>query len=165
MFRELRRKNQCLSPEECIRILQETSYGVMALQGDDGYPYIVPLNHACMDGKLYFHGAVQGHKIDAIACCDKASYCVIDASDVDRENYSTRYRSVIAFGRVRVVQEDERKLHALRAIGDKFCPDTPEKTGAEIRGAIAHTAVLEFSMEHISGKESRALAEERRAGK
>lgn len=165
MFRELRRKNQALGPEECFRILQETSYGVMALQGDAGYPYAVPLNHACMDGKLYFHGAVQGHKIDAIARCDKASYCVTEASDVDSENYSTRFRSVIAFGRVRVVQEDALKRRALKAIGDRFCPDTPEKTEAEIAGAIGHTAVLEFSMEHISGKESRALAEERRAGK
>ena len=165
MFREIRRKNQSFSREECLDILKCRENGVLALQGDDGYPYAVPLNHVCVGEKLYFHCATEGHKIDAIRRCDKASYCVVDAGDVDAAAYSTRYRSVIAFGRVHLLQDEDAKIAALTAIGSRFCPATPDKTEAEIRGALSHTAVIEMTIDHISGKESRALARERREGK
>ena len=162
MFREMRRKHQALDRDECLRILQERENGVLALSGDDGYPYAVPLNHVYVDEKLYFHCAIEGHKIDAIRGCDKASFCVIDADAVDREAYTTNYRSVIAFGRVRMVEDEEEKLRALTAIGNSFCPATPEKTTLEIRGAISRTGIIEMTLEYISGKESGALARARR---
>lgn len=162
MFREMRKKNQSLDRAECLRILNERENGVMALSGDEGYPYAVPLNHVLVDGKLYFHCATEGHKIDAIRSCDKASFCVIDADDVDAEAYTTRFRSVIVFGRVRLVEDDGERLRALMAIGNRFCPATPEKTDMEIRGAFSRTGIIEMDIEHISGKESRALAMERR---
>lgn len=51
------------------------------MMGEDGYPYSIPLNHCYNpeDGKLYFHGAKTGHKIDVIKANDKVSYCVYDA--------------------------------------------------------------------------------------
>lgn len=162
MFREMRRKNQELDRAECLRILKERESGVLALSGDEGYPYAVPLNHVLVDGKLYFHCATEGHKIDAICGCDKASFCVIDADDVDRENYSTRFRSVIVFGRVRLLEDEGEKVRVLTALGNRFCPATPEKTDLEIRDALSRTGVIELTPEHISGKESRALAKERR---
>ena len=78
MFREMRRFKQRISEEECIRILKEQPRGVLSLLGDDGYPYGIPISHwYCEeDGKIYFHGAKTGHKIDAIAECDKVSFCV-----------------------------------------------------------------------------------------
>lgn len=162
MFREMRRKNQALEHAECLRILNTRESGVMALLGDDGYPYTVPLNHAMMDGKLYFHCAIEGHKVDAIRSCDKASFCVIDADDVDAEELSTRFRSVVAFGRVRMVEEEDLKRRALMAVGEKFAPANMRKAIAEIEESIHRTGIIEFTIEHLSGKESRALARERR---
>ena len=79
MFRAMRRFKQQISEEECIRILKEQPRGVLSMLGDDGYPYGIPMNHLYMeDGHLYFHGAKEGHKIDAIAKCDKVSFCVYD---------------------------------------------------------------------------------------
>jgi len=162
MFREMRRENQALPHEECLRILNVHKEGVLALLGDGGYPYAVPMNYSMMDGKIYFHSAVEGHKIDALRACDKASFCVIDADDVDAAHHTTRFRSVIAFGRVRLVEDEELKRRALWDIGNKYCPAAPDKTRQEIDGAIARTAIIELSIEHLSGKENKDLARRRR---
>jgi len=162
MFREMRRKAQGLPMDECLRILSETTHGVLAVCGDDGYPYAVPLNHVMLDGKIYFHCAVEGHKLDAILNCDKVSFCAIDASDVDGPAYVTQYRSVIAFGRARIVREDESKMRALVALCEKFCPPDSQRHMQEIRLSYDHAAIVEMTIEHLSGKESRALAAQRK---
>lgn len=162
MFREMRRKAQALTEATCMEILENSQNGVLALLGDDDYPYTVPLNHVCMNGRLYFHCAVEGHKVEAISGHDKASYCVIDADDVDGETLSTRFRSVIVFGRVRMVQDTALKRAALMAIGRRFAPANMEKAVEEINESLQRTGIIELSIEHISGKESRALAREQR---
>ena len=99
-FREMRRKRQQLSEEESIGILQKATSGTLALLGDGGYPYAVPISYVYHERKLYFHSALAGHKVDAIRKCDKASFCVIEKDDVQPEKYTTFFRSVIAFGRI-----------------------------------------------------------------
>lgn len=162
MFREMRRKNQQLSRELCMDILEKAGCGVLALQGDEGYPYAVPLNHVLAEDRLYFHCAVEGHKIDALRRCDRASYCVIESDDVDAQNLTTRFRSVIVFGRARLVEDKEEKRRALMAIGAKFAPENMDRAAREIDESLSHTGIIELTMEHISGKESRSLARERR---
>lgn len=161
MFREMRRKNQDFPREECIKILENTTHGVLSLLGDDGYPYGVPLNHVLLEDTLYFHCAMEGHKADAIRSCDRASFCAIDVNEVDGKNLTTRFRSVMAFGRVRMVEDKETKRKALMAIGKKFASEYMEKAEAEIKSSLEHTGIIEMCIEHISGKESRALARER----
>ena len=78
MFREMRRKNQQLPQEECNRILQVATSGVLAVDGDDDYPYAVPISFVCEDGRLYFHVAKSGHKLDALRRNPKASFCIIE---------------------------------------------------------------------------------------
>lgn len=73
-FRKMRRNRQELSRDESIRILKEGTSGVLALHGDDGYPYAVPISYVYDDGKLYFHGAKSGHKLDALRSYPKASF-------------------------------------------------------------------------------------------
>ena len=97
-FRPMRRNRQQLSEEESIEILQKATSGVLALLGDNGYPYAVPISYVYADGKIYFHSALSGHKVDAIRSCDKASFCVIEQDDVQPKKYTTFFRSVIAFG-------------------------------------------------------------------
>ena len=80
MFREMLRKKQQLSQDECAELLRREMRGVLSVQGDDGYPYGLPMDHwYCEeDGHLYFHSGKKGHKLDAIRRCDQVSYCVYD---------------------------------------------------------------------------------------
>ena len=96
-FREMRRKRQQLSKEESIAILEKATAGTLALLGDDDYPYAVPISYVYHEGKLYFHSALAGHKVDAIRKCENASFCVIEQDDVQPKKYTTFFRSVIAF--------------------------------------------------------------------
>lgn len=89
MFREMRRKRQLLAEAETIQIFERGTSGVLALSGDEGYPYAVPLSYVYADGRIIFHGAKSGHKIDAIRGCEKASFCVIDRDQVVPEEYTT----------------------------------------------------------------------------
>lgn len=100
MFRDLRRIGQELSLEESIDILIKGTSGVLALLGDNDYPYAVPISYAYDNSKLYFHGAKSGHKIDAIKKHDKASFCVIAQDKIRPEEYTTYFRSVIVFGKI-----------------------------------------------------------------
>ena len=101
MFRPMRRNKQALSPAQCEAVLTRGSSGVLAVSGDDGYPYAVPLSYVYAGGRLYFHCAASGHKLDAVRRCSKASFCVIDQDRVVPEEYTTYFRSVIVFGQVR----------------------------------------------------------------
>ena len=109
-FREMRRKRQQLSEEESIAILQKATAGTLALLGDNDYPYAVPISYVYADGRLYFHSALSGHKVDAIRKCDKASFCVIEQDEVHPEKYTTFFRSVIAFGRIHIIEDEAEKL-------------------------------------------------------
>lgn len=155
MFREMRRKNQMLSNEESVALFKKGTSGTLALLGDDGYPYAVPMSYAYMDGKLYFHSALCGHKVDAINAYDKASFCVIIKDDVVPQKYTTYFRSVIAFGKIRILDEDAQVRRALIALAKKYHPmGTMARHDAEIAGGVKRLCVMEMTVEHLSGKEA-----------
>lgn len=159
MFREMRRKKQLLPQEESVRILQSQTSGVLALLGDEGYPYAVPLSYVYHDFKLYFHGAKSGHKIDAINSCEKASFCVIEKDSVVPEEYTTYFRSVIAFGKMRILQSDDEKRAAIELLAKKYHPtDSAENREREIEREFPPLCMMELSIEHLTGKEAIELA-------
>lgn len=157
MFRDLRRKRQALSPQACADVLARGTSGVLAVAGDGGYPYAVPLSFLYDGGKLYFHCARAGHKLDAIRRDPRASFCVIDQDQVVAEKYTTLFRSVIAFGQVRVLEDDGEKRAALEALGERFNPGEPESLEKEIAATWNSVCVLELEIEHLTGKEAKEL--------
>lgn len=162
MFRDMRRKQQALPYEESVTILESASSGVLAVLGDEGYPYAVPLSYAYSEGKLYFHCASAGHKLDAVRACDKASFCVISEDKVIPEKYTTAFRSVIAFGRIKEVTGEEL-LVAMKALADKYSPtESEESFHKEMSSSMSHLCVLALEIEHFSGKEGKELMMERR---
>lgn len=163
MFREMRRINQKLSQEETIRILEEGTSGVLALSGDDGYPYAVPMSYVYCGGKLYFHCANVGHKMDAIARCEKASFCVVSQDLIVPEKFTTFFRSAIAFGRIRVLSGDEA-ISALMTLAEKYSPGDEAGRRAEAARPNPTLAMLEMTIEHLTGKEAKELASARRKG-
>ena len=163
-FRPMRRFAQQLSREECEQILTDATSGVLAVQGDDGYPYAVPLSHVYKDGKLYFHCAVTGHKLDAIRRSDRVSFCVIARDEVLPAERTTAYISVIAFGRARIVS-DEADLRCIAGlVGQKFSGDYPEDCQKEIDETIAsgRLACVEITVEHLTGKCAREIMAQRK---
>lgn len=161
MFREMRRFKQQLPHGECEEILKKNSSGVLALSGDDGYPYAVPMSYVYSDGKLWFHSALTGHKVDALRRCPKASFCVIDRDDVIPERYTTEFKSVIVFGTVRELTGEEF-LSAIRQLADKYAPlQGTEPREEEIRQSMGRFLMLELTAEHITGKEGIELTRRR----
>lgn len=155
MFRGMRNKLE-LSKGECEQILSEATSGVLALSGDDGYPYAVPLSFVFDGESIYFHSAVTGHKIDAIKKCDKASFCVVGADDVHGDDFTTYFKSVIAFGRMSICDEDKRD--GIEKLALKYSPTGDcERRREYIERAFEKFLVLRLDIEHLSGKQSRHL--------
>ena len=153
-FRAMRRKRQQLAEEESVAILQKATAGTLALLGDNDYPYAVPISYAYHDGMLYFHSAMAGHKVDAIRKCDKASFCVIEQDDVQPMKYTTYFRSVIAFGRIHIIENEHEKLEVARMLGDRYNPNQDEALQKEIENGLSRMLALRFDIEYMTGKEA-----------
>ena len=153
MFRKLLRHKQQLSDSECIEILKSEPRGVLSVIGDEGYPYGLPIDHwYCEEnGKLYFHCGKIGHKLDAIRNWDKVSYCVMDSGIPEEGGWALYFRSVIVFGRAKVIEDKARIIEITRQLSYKFTDDTAYIED-EIRKFAAGTLCIELTPEHISGK-------------
>ena len=153
MFRNMVRFKQKLSQEECLDILKKEPRGVLAVLGDEDYPYALPLSHwYCKeDGKLYFHGAKAGHKIDAIKKHDKVSFCVCDQGYRKEGEWALNIKSVIVFGRMKIVEDHEKALEVCRQLGLKFTSDE-EYIEHELKYSGPGVLCLELTPEHITGK-------------
>ncbi len=151
MFRDLTRKKQMLSPVECKEILKQEVRGVLAVSGDYGYPYALPINFYFDDvnNKIYFHSGKIGHKLDAIANCDKVSFCVYDKGYHKDGHWSLNIRSVIIFGRIHIVDNwsDELMVDFCK----RFTVDT-DYIYSEIEKFRSNTTVLCIEIEHMTGK-------------
>lgn len=164
----MRRIRQELPKEECEKILKNATAGVLSVLGDGGYPYGVPMSFVYSEGKLYFHSAVAGHKLDAIAKEDKCSFTVIEQDDIHPDEYTSYFRSVIAFGRIHIIEDNAEKLAALRLLGERYNPGHPAATDKEIGkhmspdNHLQHLLMLRLDIEHLSGKEAIELVRARK---
>lgn len=151
MFRELTRKKQKLSYIECKEILKQEVRGVLAVNGDDSYPYALPINYYFDEesNKIFFHSGKVGHKLDAIAKSDKVSFCVYDNGYHKDGHWSLNIRSVIIFGRIRILDDWSDELMV------KFCKrftSDMDYIHSEIEKFKNNTAVLCLEIEHMTGK-------------
>lgn len=151
MFRPMRRINQELEIGECETLISQSARGNLAVLGDEDYPYIIPLDYVYFDGKIYFHGALEGHKVDSIRKHDKVSFLIVDDGVKNGDNWWLTFKSVICFGKIREVCDKELTLRILGLFGDKYFPESVN-TQDEIQKHIDHTLILELTIEHISGK-------------
>ena len=142
MFRPIRRQAKEIRIEAAKELLKNERRAVLAVNGDDGYPYAIPVNFYYNEetNKIYFHGAAAGHKADALRADDK---------DVEWAPY---VQSAVAFGRCRPVRDREEVMTLVRQIAKKYYPND-----ALIDEEIAHSGrvvqVYEITIEHLSGKE------------
>ena len=155
MFREMRRKKQLLSADESIEILTNATSGVLALSGDNDYPYAVPLSYVYDDGKIYFHSAKSGHKLDSLKRNSKASFCVIAQDEIVPEEYTTYFRSVIVFGTIHIIEDDKEKYDAIEKLAMKYAPeDSAENRKNAVQKDWQPLCMMEMTIEHMTGKEA-----------
>lgn len=153
MFREIVRKKNAISRDECTEILKAELRGVLSVIGDGGYPYGLPINYYYNeeDGHLYFHSGRSGHKIDSIANCDKVSFCVYDSGYREEGDWALNIKSVIVFGKIRAVDDFRKAMDICRKLSYKFTSDS-EYIEKEIASFGKNTLCLELIPEHITGK-------------
>ena len=154
MFRELRRKKNAIGLPTAKALLQSSRRGVLAVNGDNGYPYAVPINYFYDEPaqKIYFHGARAGHKFDALCACDKVCFTVY-GNETRRENdWAPFVQCAIAFGRCRPVQPGPAATALLRQFALKYYPSEQE-VDEEIARSGSAAQVFEITIEHLSGKE------------
>lgn len=153
MFRDMRRSKQQLTEDECRELLSNEKRGALALNGDEGYPYAIPVDY-CYDGDrecIYFHGAAEGHKMDAMKRDPKASFCVWEQGFMAPGDWAYLVRSVVVFGRLSRVEDSEEKLRCLRRMGQRYYPSM-ELVEKEISASLERVCVLRLDIEHMTGK-------------
>jgi len=153
-FRPMRRFKQQMTDEECIALLKRAPRGVLAVLGDGGYPYTVPLDFLYDDGHLYFHCAREGHKLDAIRHCAKASFCVMSEGVKETDSWWYHFESVVAFGLIAIVDDPARTDTLLRQLGAKYFPQGYDLED-DMRKNAPRALVLDLQIEHMSGKHVR----------
>lgn len=164
-FRGMRRANQEMAREACDEVLRRATSGVLAVAGDGGYPYAVPLSYVYDGERIFFHCATSGHKLDAVRRDPRASFCVVDQDEVVPEKYTTFFRSVIAFGTVRELTDDAEKRAAIELLAERYSPnETTESRDREIESFWKTLCMLELRIEHLTGKECIEIVRARRAG-
>jgi len=158
MFHTMRRKIQQLSPEEAEAVLLRGTAGVLALAGDKAFPYAVPISYVYDGAHIYFHSALEGHKIDAVRQNPHASFAVIDQDEIIPEKYTTAFRSVIVFGSIRIIEDDAEKRTSIRKLALKYAPDNTEAQHNEmIDRTWERFCMLEMSIAHMTGKQGKEL--------
>ena len=154
MFRPMARIREQIPEEECIDILKTQLRGVLSVLGEEDYPYGIPLNHYYCEenGKIYFHGGMKGHRIDAMRRHDKASFCVIDDGRPEKEgDWALYIKSVIVFGRIRMIEDAEEINDICRKLCYKYTDDE-EYIRHELEHSGPRTLLLELTPEHMTGK-------------
>ncbi len=153
MFRELLRKNQQLSQEECIELLKNETRGVLSVLGDDDYPYGMPMNHWYNeeDGNLYFHCGKVGYRLDALRKYDKVSFCIYDRGYRNEGEWAWNVKSVIVFGKMQIIDDMGQIVDITTKLSHKFTQDE-EYIRKEIEQYGPATLLLRLVPEHICGK-------------
>ena len=153
MFRAIRNKKNELSIEKATLLLKNERRAVLAVNGDGGYPYALPINFLYLEdeGKIVFHGSCAGHKIDSIKRDDRVCLTVYGNETASDEAWAPCLQSVIVFGRCKIVENRERTMELLRAFAAKYYPDA-QLIEEEIARSGKAVRMLELTIEHMSGK-------------
>lgn len=153
MFREMRRKKQALSDAECRHILETEKRGALAVNGDDGYPYALPMNYLYdADGNsIYLHSAPAGHKVDSIRRDDKVCFMVHNRGVRQEGDWSYFVDSVIAFGRAHEVVDETERFELTKKLGLKYYPGEAE-VELELQRDLSRMLLIRIDIEHMTGK-------------
>lgn len=153
MFREMIRIAKKLPECEVIDLLRNQKRGVLSVQGDDGYPYGMPMNHFYNedDGCIYFHQGNIGYRLEKLREDDHVSFCTYDEGVILPGDWALTIKSVIVFGRIEIIEDPETMADITRKLSYKFTQDD-RYIDEEIERSLKRTVVLKLVPEYMSGK-------------
>lgn len=152
MEREMYKKDRQLPPDKTKERFEKGHHGIISVNGDDGYPYGVPVNYVYLNDKIYIHSAKYGYKMEALEKNDKVCFTAILNSQILPEKFTAAFESVIAFGKAALVEDSAEKKAVLDTFIERFSPDFKENGQKFIAGAIGKTAIIRIDVESIKGK-------------
>jgi len=154
MFRSMRRASRAISDEAAKQLLLESKRGVLAVNGDDGYPFAIPVNYFYdrEQGKIYFHGAKTGHKVDALAKSDKVCFTVYGNEHFTPDDWAPYVQSTVVFGRCRLIEDAALTEERVRELAAKYYPNQ-EEIDIEVAKSIKAAQLYEITIEHLTGKQ------------
>lgn len=154
MFRTIRKKKNEIDKNEAEMLLQNSRRGILAVNGDDGYPYAIPVNYFYdrEAQKIYFHGARAGHKVDALKACDKVCFTVYGNETIKEEAWAPFMQSTVVFGRCHLIDDPAKAMGLLKKLAMKYYP-SEQLADDEIARAGKAAQLFEIEIEHLSGKE------------
>ena len=147
----MRREDRRVSEQEAVAILAQGAWGVLSTYSKAQGPYGVPLSYCYFNGRLYFHCAPEGRKLDDIREDERVSFCVVGRTQTLPEKFSMSYESVIVSGVASECTGDE-KLNALDELIRKYSPDHLEAGFAYARKSGEKTKVYKIAIHDICGK-------------
>ena len=152
-FRDRARQKQKISEAECVSLLENEKRGVLSVNGDNGYPYGMPMNHYYErdDGCIYFHCGRAGHRIDALKNDPKVSFCVTEKGVKTDGDWAYTGRSVIVFGKAEIIDDINTVTEISSRLSRKFTNDE-EYIKKEIEQFAKATLLIKLIPEHICGK-------------
>lgn len=151
MQREMRRKDRAGSPADAWRILEQGEYGVLSTVSAEGQPYGTPLSYCVLDGAIYFHCAMEGHKLDNIAANNQVAFSVVGPTQVLAEKFSTAFESALVFGTAALIDGPEKRA-ALEALAAKYSPGLVTEAREYIAKFFTRTLVVRITVESVSAK-------------
>ena len=154
MFRPIRKKKNEISVDKAKALLHSSRRGVLAVNGDDGYPYAIPINYLYDEEneKIIFHGAKAGHKVDALKKNDKICFTVFGNEAVKEEAWAPFLQSVVVFGRCHLVESQEDAIALVKKFAAKYYPNM-DMVNEEAASSGRAVQMFEIQIEHLSGKE------------
>ena len=154
-MREMRRKERAMEEKDARALLESCAYAVLCMTGPNGDPYAVPISPACDGNDVYFHCAQEGYKLECIA--HNENVCLVCAEGVVPlpEQFSTAYRSVVAYGRAKTVTDEAEKIHALRLICKKYAASNMAGFEDAARASLARTGIVKVELCAFTGKQKK----------
>ena len=144
------------SRDKCMELLARAVYGRLATCGEDGQPYITPINPVVLENKIYFHTGFRGRKLENLRCNPRACLEISEVGKIyaapHARDFTMRFWSVLLFGRAAEVEDENLKLKVMNLLLEKYASGYRyEPLSLDDMEGVN---VVEITMDEISGKVS-----------
>lgn len=153
MFREMRRIKQELPLEEAKRLLMKNKRGVLSFNGEDDYPYAIPINFLYdeEENKIYFHGAKTGYKLDCIKKNNKACFVTYGDQELSENGWSYYLKSLVAFGEIEIIEDRDLAAQKLIRLASRYFPSM-EEINEVMERSFKNALVYSLNIQHMTCK-------------